>query len=104
MQVHKIKTPAAVLQAAVLAHKPVKPELKSACQIEIGAAGKTADDLQSGRRVITRDFHQAEQQHRTENSGGVATAGGDLGEPGHPTGDQGGAGDEDRFRAKSGNQ
>lgn len=37
MEVHEIKTPAALLAAAVFAHETVEPALKSARQIEIGA-------------------------------------------------------------------
>src|SRR3569623_670219 len=40
MEVHQIKTPAAVLASAVLAHKTIKPPLKSARQLEIGAINR----------------------------------------------------------------
>src|SRR6185295_9991590 len=37
VEMHKIKTPAALLATAVLPHQTIKPTLQSPCQIEIGA-------------------------------------------------------------------
>ncbi len=55
----KIKAPAAVLAAAVLAHEPIEPALKSARQIEIGAINRQHE------RVIDR------RPHRTNPAGSV---------------------------------
>ena len=35
VEVLKVKAPAAVLAAAVLAHEPIEPTLQAACQLEI---------------------------------------------------------------------